>query len=136
MKGTFYTVIYYISIDGDEYKEYQRYEIRYGKWFKNYEKEITLSREDFVRNIESKCLPFTLYYQQYQNQSKEQYVLLTKSPKFLVGGIKVNNIDEVKIKVVARKIWCEYSVEELRAKLPAEEYIEMIKNEGIEIGKY
>ena len=131
MNGVFYTKKFYISIDNREWYRYKDYEIRYTKkdWINNTEEEFSITKDKLIEKVMNKELPFTIYIQ-WQDSSK-QYLLLEEKPKFFVGGIDVDSIKKIKIKVEIKKVWCQYSVEELRTKLPAEEYIDMIKKEGI-----
>ena len=133
MKGTFYTTKYLITVNNEQY-EYNGEEISYGKRLPSeFIKQFT--KEELKNAINNGLLHLKMYdtyVTPFQGDIDIKRTYLNPySSRFLIGGIDITDSENIEIKFVFKKIKCNYTIDELKNKLTAEEYIDMIQIEGL-----
>ena len=87
------------------------------------------TKEKLENAINNRLLHLQLYKSVFQGTPLRTY--LKPYSKFLIGGINITDTDDIEIKFTFKKIKCGYTISELKDKLSAEEYIDMVQIERL-----
>jgi hypothetical protein len=127
MEGVFYTTKYLVTVNGKEY-EFDGREISYAKRLPS-EFSVNFTKEKLKNAIDNGFLYLQLYKSVFQGTPIRTY--LTPYSRVLIGGIDITDVEDIEIKFTFKKIKCGYTINELKDKLTAEEYIDMVQVEGL-----
>jgi len=127
MKGVFYTTKYLVTVNGEEY-EFDGREISYGERLPA-DFAFHFTKEKLRNAIDNGVLYLQMYTMQYQDTPIQTY--LKPYSKLLIDGLDITDTDDIEIKFTFRKIRCGCTINELKDKLTAEEYIDMVQVEGL-----
>ena len=128
MKGVFFTVSYLITADGEEYR-LDSDRIRYGRHLpSDFTRECT--KEELKDAIRNGVLPLLIYHG-FRGQKNGAGEYLRGSLESAPKGIDITDVKSIEIKFTYKKVICVYTINELKDKLMAEEYIDMVQTENL-----